>query len=149
MNSSSSHISAEILADLAEERQTSEADLAHLSTCSTCCTARMQLREVIRLMRSDQSEIAPRDVLAAAIDIFASVSRPMLHQVIARLTFDGLTATPAFVRSGQTTARQLIYSAPATDIDLRVTVENEKRVVAGQILSDKCVPGQVTMSGST
>src|SRR5262245_43463966 len=150
MNSSSSHISVETLVDLAEGRQPAEADLGHVSSCSICNAALMQLSEVIRLMRSDQSEVAPRDVLNAAMSIFVPVDRPGLRRLIATLTFDSFNATPAFgFRSSLPTSRQLIYSAPETDLDLRVTIENEKFVVAGQVLRNKCAPGQVEISGAT
>jgi hypothetical protein len=151
MSSSSLHITAEIMADLAEDRGAPEIDLAHVSSCENCAAALAELRAVITLMRSDQSETAPDQVLTTATNIFAPGDRlaPALRHIVAILTFDSFNATPAFgFRSGQTTSRQLIYSAQEADLDLRVNVDDERCVIAGQILRDTCVGGEVEIFGS-
>ena len=66
MNVSSSHLSAETLADLAEgllEFEARETALAHISTCATCETALLQLRQLISMMRSDRGEDVPSEQL--------------------------------------------------------------------------------------
>jgi hypothetical protein len=157
MNGSSSHISIETLADLAEDRLESkarEAALVHLSTCPACDSALLQVRNLTHLMRSDRPEDVPGEVLNAAIEIF---SRPLqltapssLRRIVATLTFDSFKSTPAFgMRSGQTSSRQLLYSAEESDLDLRITVQNDQCVVAGQVLRDGCIEGLVEISGAS
>lgn len=148
----SSHISLEILADIAEGRVASTASdfaLAHISTCSECDNILRSLRQLIRTMKSDRVADAPRDVLLAAINIFSPSPSP-LRRVVAILTFDSRRAGPAYgMRSLHTTSRQMLYSAQETDLDLRVTVQNDECIVAGQIMRDGCTAGTVEISGVT
>jgi hypothetical protein len=72
-----------------------------------------------------------------------------LRHIIAILTFDSRQAGPAFgVRSLHASSRQLLYSAQETDLDLRITVQNDECVVAGQVIRDGCVGGLVEISGA-
>src|ERR1043165_451534 len=148
----SSHISLETLVDIVEGRATSaalEGAVAHISTCSDCVDTLRQLQQVILTMKTDTVEDAPRDVLQSAIDIFTPErQRPTLRHIIAVLTFDSRQAGPAFgTRSLRSTSRQLLYSAQETDVDLRITVQNEECVIAGQVIRDGCVSGRVEVSG--
>jgi len=155
MKSSSPHISFESLADLATGRLSPsemDASMTHISVCSACKGELQKLEEVIGLMRSDNAEDAPRDVQSAAINIFRqrsqSPERSLLHRLIATLTFDSQTAVPAFgFRSGQSESRQLLYSAEGNDIDLRITVQNDQCLLAGQVLMSDCVGGRVELEG--
>jgi hypothetical protein len=55
---------------------------------------------------------------------------------------------PAFgVRSGQATSRQLLYSAEESDIDLRISSQDDQWIVAGQLLGRDCVGGRVEIEG--
>jgi hypothetical protein len=148
----SSHISMEILADIAEDRVAGaalEAALAHVTTCSACDDILRRLRQLIVTMRSDRAADAPRDVLLAAINIFAPDPSP-LRRVVAILTFDSRIAGPAFgMRSLRATSRQMLYSAQETDLDLRITVQNDECLVTGQIMRDGCAGGVVEISGAT
>ena len=156
MNVSSSHISQETLADLAEdllESKAREAALVHISTCPVCDAALLQLRKLVHLMRSDTAEDVSNEALAAAMNIFKRESRPAsplsLRRIVATLTFDSFKSTPAFgMRSGQTISRQLVYSAEESDLDLRITVQNDQCVVAGQVLRNGCIKGLVEISGA-
>ena len=147
----SSHISMETLADLVEGRATSEAleeAVAHILTCSDCVDTLRRLQQVILIMKSDASGDAPRDVLQSAINIFSPERQPPLRHIIAILTFDSRHAEPAFgMRSLRSTSRQLLYSAQETDLDLRITVQNDECIVAGQVIREGCAGGQVEISG--
>ena len=58
----SSHISLEILADIAEDRVAGaalKAALAHVSTCSACDNTLRSLRQLIRTMKSDRVADVP------------------------------------------------------------------------------------------
>lgn len=92
----------------------------------------------------------PLDVLMSAIEIFSSERQAPLPRVIATLIFDSREAGPAFgMRSLNTNSRQLLYSAQQTDLDLRITIQNEECVVAGQVIREGCVGGVVEISGAT
>ena len=148
----SSHISLETLVDVVEGRATSaalESAVAHISACSDCVDTLRQLQQVILTMKSDTAIDAPRDLLQSAINIFSPERQPpTLRHIIAVLTFDSRFAAPAFgVRSLRSTSRQLLYSAQETDVDLRITVQNDECIVAGQVIRDGCHSGRVEISG--
>ena len=125
--------------------------MAHISSCPTCDNAFTRLRHLIGMMRSDMSEDAPRDVLALAIGIFSQLREPapsLLQRIVATLTFDSFKATPAFgLRTGYSPSRQMLFSAGDNDLDLRITVENDKCLVAGQVITESCTAGIVELSG--
>ena len=147
----STHISIETLANIAEDRATSEAReaaMAHISTCSTCPDTLRRLQQLILMMRSDSTNDAPRDVLTAAINIFSQEKRSPLRRIVAFLIFDSRNAGPAFgVRSLPAASRQLLYSAEETDLDLRITVQNGECILSGQVIGEGCAEGHVEISG--
>jgi hypothetical protein len=148
----SSHISLETLVDLVEGRTDSaalEGAVAHISACSDCVDTLRRLQQVILMMKTDTAVDAPRDLLQSAINMFSPEPHlPPLRQIIAILTFDSRHAGPAFgIRSLRSTSRQLLYSAQETDLDLRVTVQNDECIVAGQVIRDGCAGGLVEISG--
>ena len=149
----SSHISFEILADIAENRLTGVAldtAMGHVSGCSECDDTLRRLQELVVMMRSDSSKDAPVDLLLSAIDVFPPERRPPVRRIIAVLTFDSRSAGSAFgMRSIRAPSRQLLYSAQDTDLDLRITVQNEECILTGQIIRDGCVSGSVEISGET
>ena len=150
----SAHISLETLADIAEDRVRGavlETAMAHVSACSACGDTLRHLRELILMMKSDSAEDAPRDVLMSAINIFTPSSHSPLKRIVAVLTFDSRSAGPAFgMRSVHRAAScQLVYSAEECELDLRITVQNEECVVAGQVIRDGCSGGTVEISGAT
>ena len=148
----STHISFETLANIAENRTTSqvrEAAMPHISACSTCRDTLGQLQQLILMMRSDSTNDAPRDVLTSAISIFSQEKRSPLRRIIALLSFDSRTAGPAFgMRSVPTASRQMLYSAEDTDLDLRITVQNGECILAGQVIGKGCAQGHVEISGA-
>jgi anti-sigma factor RsiW len=151
------HIPFARLADLAEGRLAAEDEhvaRAHLAACAGCAEQASQLARLTTLMRTDASEDAPRDVLANAVGLFRA-RRPeseaapgLLRRLVASLTFDSSTLTPAFgVRSGQAApARQLLFSAGDFDVDLRLAAGREGWTVSGQVLGP-CAGGEVEVAG--
>jgi hypothetical protein len=148
----SAHISLDVLADIAEDRVTPaalKAAMAHISSCSACDDTLRGLGQLIRTMKSDRMEDAPRDVLISAINIFAPRTQSSLRRIIAVLTFDSRSTSPAFgVRSLHTASRQLLYSAEGSDVDLRIAIQNEECILAGQVIREDCVGGIVQISGA-
>src|SRR5215470_8567919 len=156
MNTFSPHISFSDLADLAEERTTatsSEAQ-AHLAICPTCTSELESIKKTISLMRSDTVEDAPEPLIEQAREFFrAGVvgvgtgrEPSLMRRVIAVLTFDSLTAAPAFgLRSQANAGRQLIYSAETADIEVRVSRNNEEWQISGQVLGSDCTSGDVDL----
>ena len=149
------------LADLVEGRLTADERgevQAHVGACARCSAQVAQLEAVTGLMRTDASVDAPRDVLAAAVSLFASRreadaagrSPSVVRRLLATLTFDSARVAPAFgVRSGHgaDAARQLIFSAGASDIDLRLARVAEGWAVSGQVLGE-CAGGSVEIEGA-
>lgn len=152
------HIAFERLADLAEgrlkEAERREA-LAHTRSCERCSAELARLESVINLMRTDESLDAPRDLVFAAKNLFKaraaeSRQKSLASRILAALSFDsGAQLTPAFgLRSGQSTARQLLYSAGESDLDLRLTpAEDDTWVVSGQVLGE-CYGGEVELQSA-
>ena len=149
----STHISLETLVDIAEDRVTGptlETAQSHISTCATCDDTLRQLRQLILTMKSDTAKDPPRDVLLSAINVFSPPTQSPLRRILATLTFDSRMAGPAFgMRSVGAVSRQMLYSAQDTDVDLRIVVQNEECILAGQVIRDDCVGGVVEISGET
>jgi hypothetical protein len=148
---SSTHISVETLANIADNRVTPEARdaaMSHLSTCSTCHNTLRQLQQLILTMKSDRTTDAPRDVLTSAINIFSQEKLSPLRRIVALLIFDSRNTGPAFgVRSLHGASRQMLYSAEETDVELRVTVQNEECILAGQVIGEGCAGAHIEISG--
>ena len=151
MKSAPGHIAFERLAEMAEGRVPAEetvAERTHLADCKRCSAQAAELARVTTLMRADTSVDAPRDLVFDAIQLFHSrrtESAPgLLRRIVAALTFDSSTRTPAFgVRSGQTApARQLLFGAGDFDVDLRLASGEEGWTVSGQVLGP-CEGGRV------
>jgi hypothetical protein len=149
----SSHISFEILADIAENRLTGpalEAAMAHVMACSDCDDTLRRLQHLVVMMRTDTAEDAPFDLLRSAINSYSPARQTPIRRIIAVLTFDSRNAGSAFgLRSIRTASRQLLYSAQDTDVDLRVSVQNEECILSGQIIREGCKGGLVEISGVT
>lgn len=148
------HLKFERLVDLAEGRLNDAVcaeTQAHLDECKRCATELTRLQQVIGLMRTDESVDAPRDLVAYAVNLFQQrpQTQSAVRRVLALLSFDSLQQAQAFgVRSGAAAARQLLYSAGANDIDLRLTQSGEEWVVSGQVLGE-CTGGEVELKGES
>jgi len=157
MSDSTRHIGPEKLADLIDGCETPENQrslMAHISECHRCATEYNRLEHFITLMKTDRAEDAPRDVLAQAVNLFQqraeSKAPSMVRRLMAALSFDSFTTAPAFgVRSGQSIARQLVYSVEGYDIDLRVTTEEDQWIVSGQVLRQDCGAARAEIAGTT
>ena len=155
MNIFSPHISFTELADIADEQSQPAAEtLLHLSTCSHCAKELQTLRQAIGLMRIDNVDNAPASLIKSAKAMFrnrgANREPSRLARVLAALTFDSLTAKPAFgLRSGASTGRQLVYSTGMADIDLRVSPQSGEWEIAGQILGSSESRGNVRLVSDT
>jgi len=149
----SPHIPLETLADIVEDRAKAgilQTAMAHVATCSACDDMLRRLRQLVIMMRTDTAADAPRDVLMSAISLFSPQRKRPLPRIIATLIFDSRKAGPAFgMRSLRMTSRQLLYSAPQADLDLRIAIQNEECVVAGQVIRDGSAGGLVEISGAT
>jgi hypothetical protein len=152
------HIPFSKLADLAEGRveaaERSES-LAHISECSPCAAQKEKLESVINLMRTDQAEDAPRELVAHTINLWrtrASVSKTpgLIQRIVAVLRFDSFQTAPAYaVRSGQAAARQLLYNAGDYDVELRIAPSGEAWDVSGQVFGRECAGGQIEMASAS
>lgn len=155
MNILSPHLSFTELADVADEQsQPAAKTLEHLATCSHCAKELHSLRQAIGLMRIDDVENAPASLIKNAKDMFrgrgANREPSRLARVLAALTFDSLTAKPAFgLRSGTGAGRQLIYSTEMADIDLRVAPQSGEWEIAGQILGASELGGKVNLESDS
>ncbi|HKU72595.1 MAG TPA: hypothetical protein VJR02_01630 [Pyrinomonadaceae bacterium] len=155
MNILSPHLSFTELADVADgQSQPAAKTLEHLATCSHCAKELQTLRQAIGLMRTDDVENAPASLIKNAKDMFRgrSANRELsrLARVLAALTFDSLTAKPAFgLRSGTSAGRQLIYSTEMADIDLRVAPQSGEWEIAGQILGASQSGGKVNLESDS
>ena len=149
----SPHISFTDLADLADQHLTASAEaLGHLAECERCSEQLQTLRQTTSLMRSDSVESAPAELVKYAKNIFrqqlASSKPSALNRILAALTFDSLTAAPAYgLRSQAGSGRQLVYSTEAVDIDVRVSEESDEWQIAGQVPGMLCTGGQVDLEG--
>jgi len=155
MNIFSPHINFTELADIADEQSQPAAETRlHLTTCSHCAKELHTLRQAIGLMRIDDVDNAPASLIKSAKAMFrnrgANREPSRLARVLAALTFDSLTAKPAFgLRSGTTTGRQLVYSTEMADIDLRVSPQSGEWEIAGQILGSSESRGNVKLVSDT
>ena len=149
----SSHISLGTLADVIENRATPatlQAVRTHVTTCSECGETLQRLERLIMMMRSDAAADAPRDLLMSAIKLFPPGAPRPLRRIVATLIFDSRKAMPVFgMRSVRSSSRQLLYSAQQTDLDLRITIQNDECIVAGQVIREGYVGGLVEISGPT
>lgn len=156
MNLTFQHLTFEKLTDLAEGRsladERAEAE-SHLFSCQRCSAQLSRMEQAINLMRADEAEDAPRGVLASVVGLFQSRAAErepsLVRRVLAALSFDSTQLSPAYgVRSGQATARQMLYSAGDNDLDVRVTPSGEAWAVSGQVLGE-CAGGSVELKGAS
>jgi hypothetical protein len=150
------HIPFEKLADIAEHRQSPEENEAmhsHLSDCQDCSRQLAKLEKLVNLMLTDTAEDAPPAVVSRTLNMFrtrvAEEKPSIIERVMAVLSFDSRQLSPAFgVRSGQSVARQLLFSVGEHDLDLRVAPDDGAWVVSGQVLGE-CEHGEVLLRGAS
>lgn len=153
MNNPIHHPKLAELMDFVEQRVTPSAGTLlqhHLDSCGFCAGKLRDVKELVQLMRTDDTQDAPRDLVAFAVNLFKSRQheKSIVRRLIAILSFDSLTTTPAFgVRSANISSRQLLYSAEDSEIDLRVSQQDNSWIVSGQVLGHACVQGQAEIIG--
>lgn len=148
------HIPHATLVDLVEGRLSAAQHTAsgeHLATCPRCAATRDWLARTIGLMRDDTLVDAPALAIDGAIDIFrpriAAAQPGLMRAIVAVLGFDsGLPQLAFGVRSALPSDRQLLWSAPPYEIDLRIAARGDAFVVSGQVLGP-CVSGEVELQG--
>ena len=152
----SPHIAFTELADIADEHSPASSEaIRHLAECSHCSAQLQTIRQTTSLMKSDLIENAPAELVNYAKGIFrrqaAIIPKPStLSRIVAALTFDSLTAAPAYgLRSQAGGERQLVYSTDAVDIDVHISAENEKWQIAGQVPGSLCESGEVTLESDS
>jgi hypothetical protein len=153
---------------------------AHITACARCSGEAARLEHLIRLMRTDTAEDAPPSVIAGAVHLFYERASPPLassgrrRRILAVLRFDSLGLAPAFgMRSGEPSARQILFHAEVHDIDLRIEPAPEDWtssgslpgqpgdvfhtrqppdlawIVSGQVLGETSAGGQVKLTSAT
>lgn len=151
----SPHIRFTELADLADERTAPSSEtLEHLADCLSCSGQLQTIRQTTNLMRTDAIENAPAELVNYAKGIFrqrvASPNPSTLSRILAALTFDSLTATPAYgLRSEAGSGRQLVFSANDVDIDVRVSAADDAWQIEGQVPGSLCDGGEVNLESDT
>jgi hypothetical protein len=84
------------------------------------------------------------------MNTFSPGGQSPARRVVATLTFDSRSSGSALgMRSIRMDSRQMLYSAPDADLDLRITVQHDECVVAGQIICEGCAGAAVEISGVT
>lgn len=147
----SPHLSLDKIADLAQGRVTTdEQALAHIAECDRCCKLKQRLSELVELARDDKSEDAPEYVISRAVGLLrmrATEIPSRLKRFVATLSFDSLNLAPALgMRAGESTERQLVFTAGENKVHLQVSPAGEEWAVFGQVLGG-CSNGDVEAQG--
>jgi hypothetical protein len=107
-------------------------------------------------MRTDLDVDAPDTVIARAVDLYlrrqpsTPIAPRLSRPVPAILQFDSFGMAPAFgVRSGEPSARQLLYKTESHDIDLRIEPGDNGWVLSGQVLGEDSAGGQADLVGES
>ena len=147
------HIQPEQLADLAANRLTlAEVTQirSHLIVCEDCAAKFAALGPLLDHPPSSGEEgvvanVIPNEMSGTTRDTESKSG--VFQRVIAVLTFDSKQLSPAFgIRSGQSVARQLLFSVGERDLDLRIAPDDGAWIVSGQVLGE-CVTGHVDLCG--
>lgn len=105
--------------------------------CPRCQTIIARFEQMWKFLHLPKiaSQAPPPEVLQRMLAVF-QVERPSWSQRIsAALQFDSFRQLALSPVRGVTQARQMLFSAPGVDIDLRVTPEDGAASVRGQVLS--------------
>lgn len=156
MSIGSSHIPFAQVVDLVEGRLSGAAQAqvqAHTAACSRCAAELAWLARVIVLMRADNGDAAPSQVVDRAVRLFRVRRAPdplgVQQRLPAALRFDSWrTLQPLGVRGGARSERLLLFNAEGFDFDVRITRSGEVWTVAGQVLGPE-QGGQVALQGAS
>jgi anti-sigma factor RsiW len=150
----SDHFPDEQLIDLIEGRLTDMAAAPmreHLAGCTGCANRVTRLERIITSLRTDALEDAPADAQARAARLLMAqpaAERPGLRRrLLAALRFDSAERPVAMgARAGQPPARQLLFLAEGTELDLRIAQADALWAVSGQLLGP-AEGGEVSLQG--
>jgi hypothetical protein len=112
---------------------------AHLALpCVHCEHQLAQLRTLFTAMNTDKTSAPPAEVLKRAVALHKNRAKSLpnpIMRVLATLQFDSrLQLSAAATRGAARRARQVLYSAPQVDIDLKITPELGEHDIVGQVL---------------
>jgi hypothetical protein len=138
----SRHISFNQLIDLAEGRMAPDLQgqaRTHTAACSHCASQLAWLERVMGIMRANDYEEPPDRVAAGitrAFESYRPAAASLRRRVMAVLHFDS-AQLPMSVgrRAGISTERQLLFSAAALDLEVRITPAGALWEVSGQVLN--------------
>lgn len=151
MTMTSQHIPIEQLTDLARNLPTLEEVKemrSHLADCSECASQLALIEKHAGVAVSHDNQEVRSDLASPDTGFTPTAAETsVIARVMAALSFDSKQLSPAFgIRSGQSVARQLLFSAGEHDLDLRVAPDDGAWVVTGQVLG-ACSSGQVELRG--
>jgi hypothetical protein len=112
------------------------------------------LSKIVNLMQTDKSADAPADAINWTKNLFRTrAARPkqsLVRKVLARLQMDLSPSKAAFgERSASASeARQLLFSAGACSIDLRITKTRKGFTINGQVLGEEFAGAEIKLTGA-
>lgn len=110
------------------------------------------INELIRLMQADKSVDAPEDSVKWAKNLFraraADPKQSFAQKVLAVLQVNLSPNQAVFGERSATAVRQMLFSAGASSIDLRITPGEKGVTVAGQILGEDFANAEAKLENS-
>jgi hypothetical protein len=134
----SRHLSPEQLISAAES-DTPLSEYPHLATCESCRRQVAQLSQILNVMASDELEMPPMSAIKGVLAMLppAAPQPSLLLRLQAVLRLDSGTGSLAYgLRGGQGKSRQLLFSAGAYEIDVRLRPNGNQWTIMGQLLGD-------------
>lgn len=139
------HLSEELLINFAEgllENKESEQVKKHLEKCGNCSAEASSFAKILHLLKTDRAEDAPAELINWSKNIFRSrISEPkksVLQKIAAILEMDLSKNQPAFgERSSALPTRQMLFRADEIGITLKISNDEGKISLMGQILDEK------------
>ncbi len=139
------HLATETLINWADgklSKDDSEFAKIHLKVCSKCQSEASKFVQIVSLLQKDDSKDAPPDLIVWAKNLFrthiAEPKKSFLQKMVAILEMDLPKNQPAFgERSSISPIRQMLFRADEIGITLRISNDEGKISVMGQVLGEK------------
>lgn len=158
MENISPHLSFEKITDLAVG-DTPDTEMAgHLQSCSQCEFELAQAAQLVKLMQTDATEDAPPFAIAAILRSFDDYQienqvapTPSVGQRLrAILRLDSARLAPAYgFRSAHpANSRQLLFSIDNGSLDIRISPQDAKWIISGQVLG-QITGGTIKLEGNS
>jgi|GEM_PF-882538 len=136
------HIEQEKLLNFVDQQipeDEAEMVVEHLVKCNKCTLEVEKTKNILGLMKSDDSADAPEGLLDWAKNIFpqpmAGEKKGGIRQILAIFAMDLSGNRLAINERGmQSTIRQMLYQAGENSLDLRVSTNGQKSSLIGQVL---------------